>query len=94
MMMRVPSDDSTLMQAKVTGNPTRLNSQPADARRAVDDLKPRGADFIKLQSLIPREAGFAIADEAEAGHSVPSATYRIRCGRPRPPTQGRRALST
>jgi imidazolonepropionase-like amidohydrolase len=35
-----------------------------DGRRAVDDLKKRGADFIKLQSLIPREAVFAIADEA------------------------------
>lgn len=37
---------------------------PEDVRRAVDDLKRRGADFIKLQSLIPREAVFAIADEA------------------------------
>lgn len=37
---------------------------PADGRRAVDDLKRRGADFIKLQSLIPRDAVFAIADEA------------------------------
>jgi imidazolonepropionase-like amidohydrolase len=36
-----------------------------DGRRAVDDLKRRGADFIKLQSLIPREAVFAIADEAK-----------------------------
>ncbi|HEU0369881.1 MAG TPA: amidohydrolase family protein [Candidatus Acidoferrum sp.] len=38
---------------------------PEDARRAVDDLKSRGADFIKLQSLIPRDAVFAIADEAK-----------------------------
>lgn len=37
---------------------------PEDGRRAVDDLKQRGADFIKLQSLIPREAVLAIADEA------------------------------
>ncbi|HEY6767016.1 MAG TPA: amidohydrolase family protein [Candidatus Sulfotelmatobacter sp.] len=37
---------------------------PEDGRRAVDDLKRRGADFIKLQSLIPRDAVFAIADEA------------------------------
>ena len=36
-----------------------------DGRRAVDDLKQRGADFIKLQSLIPRDAVFAIADEAK-----------------------------
>src|SRR5208337_3570110 len=38
---------------------------PDDGRRAVDDLKQRGADFIKLQSLIPRDAVFAIADEAK-----------------------------
>jgi imidazolonepropionase-like amidohydrolase len=38
---------------------------PDDARRAVADLKRRGADFIKLQSLIPRDAVFAIADEAK-----------------------------
>jgi imidazolonepropionase-like amidohydrolase len=37
---------------------------PEDGRRAVENLKRRGADFIKLQSLIPREAVFAIADEA------------------------------
>ena len=37
---------------------------PDDGRRAVDDLKKRGADFIKLQSLLPRDAVFAIADEA------------------------------
>ena len=37
---------------------------PDDGRRAVDDWKRRGADFIKLQSLLPREAVFAIADEA------------------------------
>jgi len=36
-----------------------------DGRHAVDQLKQRGADFIKLQSLIPREAVFAIAEEAK-----------------------------
>ena len=35
-----------------------------DGRRAVADLKERGADFIKLQSLIPRDAVLAIAAEA------------------------------
>ena len=37
---------------------------PDDGRRAVDDVRKRGADFIKLLSLIPREAVFAIADES------------------------------
>ena len=51
---------------------------PADGRRAVRDLQKQGADFIKFQSLIPRDAVFAIADEAKkrgivvAGH-VPDA---------------------
>jgi imidazolonepropionase-like amidohydrolase len=38
---------------------------PEDGRRAVADLKQQGADFIKFQSLIPRDAVFAIADEAK-----------------------------
>ena len=38
---------------------------PEEGRRAVAELKRRGADFIKLQSLIPREAVFAIAEEAK-----------------------------
>jgi imidazolonepropionase-like amidohydrolase len=38
---------------------------PEDARRVVANLKRQGADFIKLQSLIPREAVFAIAEEAK-----------------------------
>jgi imidazolonepropionase-like amidohydrolase len=37
---------------------------PEDGRRAVNNLKHAGVDFLKLQSLIPREAVFAIADEA------------------------------
>jgi imidazolonepropionase-like amidohydrolase len=49
-----------------------------EARRAVRDLKSQGADFIKVYSLLPRAAYFAIADEAKkvglpfAGH-VPDA---------------------
>jgi len=37
---------------------------PEDGRSAVGQLKQGGADFIKLQSLIPRDAVFAISDEA------------------------------
>jgi len=37
---------------------------PEDGRRAVGQLRQGGADFIKLQSLIPRDAVLAIADEA------------------------------
>ncbi len=37
---------------------------PADGRTAVDTLKGRGVDLIKIQSGVPRDAYFAIADEA------------------------------
>jgi imidazolonepropionase-like amidohydrolase/predicted Zn-ribbon and HTH transcriptional regulator len=38
---------------------------PAVGRDAVDSLKRRGVDFIKIQSGVPRDAYFAIADEAK-----------------------------
>jgi len=46
----------------------------ADGRNTVDELKKNGADFIKIQSLIPRDGYFAVAEEAKklgivfAGH--------------------------
>jgi imidazolonepropionase-like amidohydrolase len=46
----------------------------ADGKQTVDYLKANGADFIKIQSLIPRDGYFAAADEAKkigivfAGH--------------------------
>ena len=36
----------------------------ADGRRVVDELHAQGVDFIKIQSLIPRDGYFAAADEA------------------------------
>lgn len=38
---------------------------PESGRAAVDMLHGRGVDFIKVQSGVPREAYFAIADEAK-----------------------------
>jgi len=38
---------------------------PGDGRKAVDMLKSRGVDFIKIQSGVPRDAYFAIAAEAK-----------------------------
>ena len=46
----------------------------AEGRRIVDELQKHGADFIKIQSLVPRDGYFAAADEAKkvgivfAGH--------------------------
>ncbi len=53
-----------------------------DGRRIVDELKNAGVDFIKIQSLIPRDGYFAAADEAKktgivfAGH-VPDAVRAV-----------------
>jgi imidazolonepropionase-like amidohydrolase len=53
-------------------------SNAADGRRVVEELKNRGVDFIKIQSLVPRDGYFAAAEEATklgivfAGH-VPDA---------------------
>src|SRR5512133_3454600 len=38
---------------------------PEDGRKAVDMLKSKGVDFIKIQSGVPRDAYFAIASEAK-----------------------------
>jgi imidazolonepropionase-like amidohydrolase len=38
---------------------------PDDGRKAVDMLKGKGVDFIKIQSGVPRDAYFAIAAEAK-----------------------------
>ncbi|HEX8843847.1 MAG TPA: amidohydrolase family protein [Pyrinomonadaceae bacterium] len=57
-------------------------SNEAQGREAVLSLKKRGADFIKVYSLLPRDAYFAIADEAKkqgipfAGH-VPVAVSAL-----------------
>ena len=46
----------------------------AEGRRIVDELQKDGVDFIKIQSLVPRDGYFAAADEAKkdgivfAGH--------------------------
>ena len=38
--------------------------KPDDARRVVDEVKASGADFVKIYNGIPRDAYFALADEA------------------------------
>jgi hypothetical protein len=44
--------------------------KPDDARRAVDEIQAGGADFIKVYSGIPRDAYFALAEEARQRHMV------------------------
>jgi hypothetical protein len=38
--------------------------KPDEARRTVDNIKAGGADFVKIYNGIPRDAYFALADEA------------------------------
>jgi hypothetical protein len=40
----------------------------ADARRAVDEIKAGGADFVKVYTRLSRDAYFALADEAKQQH--------------------------
>lgn len=51
------------------GVPHRLTvTTPEEARRAVDSLKTLGVDFIKVHNLLPREAFFALTEEARKQH--------------------------
>lgn len=68
-----PSPEIYLASAIVDGNPpvwpgSIVVKKAADARRAVDEIKASGADFVKVYSRIPRNAYFAIADEAKQQH--------------------------
>jgi hypothetical protein len=56
---------SPIVDGKPPVWPSSIAVETADeARRAVDEQKQRGADFIKVYSLLSREAYFAIVDEA------------------------------
>jgi hypothetical protein len=70
---QTPSPKIYLASAIVDGNPpiwpgSIVVKKAADARRTVDEIKAGGADFIKVYSRVPREAYFAIADEAKLQH--------------------------
>ncbi|MGD0208728.1 MAG: amidohydrolase family protein [Verrucomicrobiota bacterium] len=43
---------------------------PEEGRKAVETVQQSGADFVKVYSLLPRDAYFAIADEAKKRHMV------------------------
>ncbi len=59
-------------------NPTYPRSvtvgTPEQARDAVDSLKQRGVDFIKVYNMLPREEFFAIAEESKKD-SIPFAGH-------------------
>ena len=70
---QTPSPEIYLASAVVDGSPpvwpgSIVVKKPDDARRAVHEIKAGGADFIKVCSRIPREAYFALADEAKKQH--------------------------
>ncbi|MGA2592217.1 MAG: amidohydrolase family protein [Bryobacteraceae bacterium] len=67
---QAPSPEIYLASAIVDGSPALwpgsiVVKKPGDARRAVDEIKAGGADFIKVYTRIPRNAYFALADEAK-----------------------------
>ncbi len=45
-------------------------STPEEGRRAVETVQHGGADFVKIYSLLPRDAYFAVAEEANKRHMV------------------------
>ena len=68
-----PSPEIYLASAIVDGSPpvwpgSIVVKKAADARKTVDDVKAGGADFIKIYNRIPRDAYFALADEANQQH--------------------------
>jgi hypothetical protein len=68
-----PSPEIFLASAIVDGSPpvwpgSIIVKKPADARRTVDEIKAGGADFIKVYNRIPRDAYFALAEEAKQQH--------------------------
>ncbi len=70
---QTPSPEIYLASAVVDGSPpvwpgSIVVKKPDDARRAVHEIKAGRADFIKVCSRIPREAYFALADEAKKQH--------------------------
>ena len=70
---QTPSPEIYLASAIVDGDPpvwpgSIVVKKAADARRAVDEIKASGADFVKVYSRLSRDAYFAIADEAKQQH--------------------------
>jgi hypothetical protein len=68
-----PSPEIYLASAIVDGSPpvwpgSIVVKKPDDARRSVDEIKAGGADFIKVYTRVPREAYFALADQAKQQH--------------------------
>jgi hypothetical protein len=55
-------------------------NKPEEARRTVDNIKASGADFVKIYNGIPRDAYFALADEAHKQNIpfVGHLSYQVR----------------
>jgi hypothetical protein len=69
------SPDILVGSAIVDGDPPAwpgsiVTHKSDDARRVVDEIKESGADFVKIYNGIPRDAFFALADEARK-QSIP-----------------------
>ena len=67
---RIVAAGPSLRQSDTDASPYRTHhlwvDTAADGRAVVQMLKRRGVDFIKVHGLVPRDAYFAIAEEARA----------------------------
>ena len=68
-----PSPEIYLASAIVDGSPpvwpgSIVVKNAGDARRAVDEIKAGGADFVKVYTRLSRDAYSALADEAKQQH--------------------------
>ena len=64
-----------MLEGSVNPSKTMIGvTNASDGRTAVDLVKKSGADFVKVYDMIPREAYFAIADEARK-QSIPFAGH-------------------
>jgi len=65
----------------------------AEGRKAVRKVKEWGADFVKVYTLLPRDAYFGIADEARQQGPLLSAMFLPQSRPPKHLTLDRKASS-
>src|SRR5262252_8546760 len=68
---RTYSRPASSLTGRTPSKPCTIAVSNADeGRKAVLQVKEMGADFVKVYSMLPRDAFFAIADEAKRQHMV------------------------
>ncbi len=74
------------------GRPDSINvANESEGRQAVHTLRRRGADFIKVYSMLTREAYFSIADEAKNRVFLSPGTCQCQLAQRKLQTPGKKA---